>query len=51
MTDLELYRIALVKELQKKIDEKEKNLTPIKIGEVKGLNQALALANKMANKQ
>ena len=56
MTDLELYRIALTKEIQKKINEKDVYVSKGLYnsddfqeleGQIKGLNQALDLANKM----
>ena len=54
MNTLEIYRIALTKEIQKKVNEKEvlrsstdhDELMYIE-GEIRGLNQALTLANKV----
>ena len=58
MTPLEIYRISLTKEIQKKVNEKEVLRSSIDYnpdeflyleGEIKGLNQSLILANKIAD--
>ena len=56
MTPLEIYRISLTKEIQKKVNEKEVLRNSMDYnhdgflyleGEIRGLNQSLTLANQI----